>query len=85
MELLSAVPLTDPGKKRHRQIQEGETTGAMEAPSGCTFHPRCPVRIDVCDKDEPELKDRGDGHFVACHMEGCKIRCTNLESEVLAQ
>ena len=85
MELLSAVPLTDPGKKRHRQIQEGETTGAMEAPSGCTFHPRCPVRIDVCDKDEPELKDRGDGHFVACHMEGCKIRCTNFESEVLAQ
>ena len=85
MELLSAVPLTDPGKKRHRQIQEGETTGAMEAPSGCTFHPRCPVRIDVCDKNEPELKDRGDGHFVACHMEGCKIRCTNFESEVLAQ
>jgi oligopeptide/dipeptide ABC transporter ATP-binding protein len=85
MELLSAAPVTDPGKKRHRQIQEGETTGAMEAPSGCTFHTRCPVRVDVCDKDEPELKDRGDGHFVACHVEGCKIRCTNLESEVLAQ
>ncbi len=85
MELLSAVPVADPGKKRRRQIQEGETTGTMEAPGGCSFHPRCHVRVDICDKDEPELKDRGDGHLVACHMEGCKIRCTNFESELLAK
>ncbi len=85
MELLSAVPVPDPGKKRHRQIQAGETTGKMEAPGGCPFHSRCPVRVDICDKDEPELKDRGDGHFVACHMEGCKVRCINFDRELLAQ
>lgn len=68
MELLSAVPVPDPGKKRRRQMQEGETTGAMDARVGCTFHTRCPVRIEICDEDKPELKDRGEGHFVACHM-----------------
>ena len=85
MELLSAVPVPDPGKKKRRKMQEGNTTGTMVAPGGCPFHTRCPVRVDVCDKDEPELKDRGDGHFVACHMEGCKIRCTNFENELFAQ
>ncbi len=84
MELLSAVPVPDPGRKRRRQIQEGDTAGATDAPRGCAFHTRCPVKVDICDKDEPVLKDRGDGHFVACHMEGCKIRCTNSDSELFA-
>ena len=82
VELLSAVPVPDPGRKIRRQMQEGETTGTINAPAGCSFHTRCPVRVDVCEKDEPVLKDRGDGHFVACHMEGCKIRCTNYEREL---
>jgi len=72
MELLSAVPIPDPQRKKQRPMQDVEITGTTDAPGGCPFHPRCPVKVEMCDKDEPELKDCGDGHFVACHMEGCK-------------
>jgi len=85
MELLSAVPIPDPQRKKQRPLQDVEITGTTDAPGGCPFHPRCPVKVEMCYKDEPALKDRGDGHFVACHMEGCKIRCTNFESELLVQ
>jgi len=84
MELLSAVPIPDPQRKKQRPMHDVEITGTTDAPGGCPFHPRCPVKVEMCDKDEPELKDRGDGHFVACHMEGCKIRCTNFENDLFA-
>lgn len=85
MALLSAVPNTDPGKKQQRMILGGELPNPANPPGGCPFHPRCPFRMDVCDNVEPKLNDRGDGHFVACHMEGCKIRCMDYESDVIAQ
>jgi oligopeptide/dipeptide ABC transporter ATP-binding protein len=67
VELLSAVPAPDPGRKKERVIREREITGATNGQGKCPFHPRCPVRVEVCEKDEPELIDRGGGHFVACH------------------
>jgi oligopeptide/dipeptide ABC transporter ATP-binding protein len=70
IELLSAVPVTDPGRKRRRLMQEGEITGTGDALGRCTFYARCPARLEICNKDEPALKDRGEGHFVACHREG---------------
>jgi oligopeptide/dipeptide ABC transporter ATP-binding protein len=69
-ELLSAVPVPDPGKKRQRLMQEGEFTGTTDGPGRCPFYPRCAAKVEICDKDEPRLKDRGGGHFVACHREG---------------
>ena len=70
IELLSAVPVPDPGRKnRRRLMREGEFTGATEGWGKCPFYPRCPTKIEICDKDEPQLKDRGGGHFVACHGE----------------
>lgn len=85
MALLSAVPNTDPGKKRQRMILRGELPNPAKPPEGCSFHPRCPFRMDICDKVEPKLGDRGEGHFAACHMEGCKIRCIDYENEIVAQ
>ena len=70
IELLSAVPAPDPGRKKQRLMREGEITGTTDGPGRCPFYPRCPARVGICDKDKPELKDRGVGHFVACHMEG---------------
>ena len=71
MELLSAVPVPNPGKKSRRwPMQEGEITGTTDGWGKCPFYPRCATKVEICDKDEPELKDRGGGHFVACHREG---------------
>lgn len=81
MALLSAIPQMEPGKRKHRMLLSGDLPTPDNAPSGCAFHPRCPFKIDICDKIEPELKDRGDGHMAACHMEGCKIRCVDYDIE----
>jgi oligopeptide/dipeptide ABC transporter ATP-binding protein len=48
----------------------GEPPSLRSLPSGCRFHPRCPYKVDVCGKVEPELLEAGPGHFVACHVFG---------------
>jgi oligopeptide/dipeptide ABC transporter ATP-binding protein len=70
MALLSAVPVPEPGRKKERMILDGDLPSAVNLPAGCTFHPRCPFRMDVCDHVTPALNDRGGGHLAACHMEG---------------
>ena len=81
LALLSAVPIPEPGRKKQRVMLTGEVPNPVKPPGGCTFHPRCPFRMDICDKVHPEFKNRGDGHFVACHMEGCRVRCIDYERE----
>ena len=81
LALLSAVPMPDPGRKKQRVILGGEIPSPTNPPGGCAFHPRCPYKMDICDKVEPEFNDRGNGHFVACHMERCKICRINYESD----
>jgi len=69
--LLSAVPIPDPvvEAKRERIILTGDVPSAINPPSGCRFRTRCPiVQMGLCDKEEPAFKDRGGGHFVACHL-----------------
>ncbi|MDP2268752.1 MAG: ATP-binding cassette domain-containing protein, partial [Deltaproteobacteria bacterium] len=70
--LLSAVPVPEPGRKKERIILAGEMPNPLAIPSGCAFHPRCSLRIDICDQIEPELRDRGNGHYAACHREDCQ-------------
>jgi oligopeptide/dipeptide ABC transporter ATP-binding protein len=67
--LLSAVPVPEPGRKKERIILAGEMPNPLAIPAGCAFHPRCSFRLDICNKLEPELRERGNGHFAACHLE----------------
>ena len=66
--LLSAVPVPDPERKRERIILSGDVPSPVDPPAGCSFHPRCPRRMDICDKIEPKLTNNGKGHYVACHL-----------------
>ncbi|GMR11772.1 MAG: ABC transporter ATP-binding protein [Anaerolineae bacterium] len=66
--LLAAVPVPDPRKRRTQLMPEGEIPDAIRPPSGCRFHPRCPIaRMDRCPISEPELRELRPGHWVACH------------------
>jgi oligopeptide/dipeptide ABC transporter ATP-binding protein len=66
--LLSAVPVPNPRRLRERIILKGDVPSPVNPPSGCHFHPRCPKRIDICDKDIPATREVTAGHFVACHL-----------------
>lgn len=66
--LLSAVPSANLKNRKKRIILAGDVPSPIDPPSGCRFHPRCSKRMDICDKTEPELKDTGNKHFVACHL-----------------
>ncbi len=64
--LLSATPVPDPENKQIRIQLKGDVPSAINPPSGCVFHTRCPLKKDECAKVVPELTERGSGHFAAC-------------------
>ncbi|MEK7435210.1 MAG: dipeptide ABC transporter ATP-binding protein [Cyanobacteriota bacterium] len=70
--LLSAIPITDPSVKLNRILLEGDIPSPVNPPSGCKFHTRCFLMNDniksKCKSENPEFKDVGKGHFVACHL-----------------
>ena len=66
--LLSAVPSMDPLRKSARTVLYGEMPSPAAPPQGCAFHPRCPVRIGICEQREPLLEQDGAGHWAACHL-----------------
>uniref|UniRef100_A0A7C4GDP8 ATP-binding cassette domain-containing protein n=1 Tax=Fervidobacterium thailandense TaxID=1008305 RepID=A0A7C4GDP8_9BACT len=68
--LLSASPIPDPAieKKRSRLILTGNVPSPIARPSGCFFHPRCPFKMDICDKEYPQMKSVSPNHQVACHL-----------------
>jgi len=69
--LVSVAPSPDPpdaGTRAQRTILEGETPDAAHVPTGCRFHPRCPVAFDRCKAEEPPLFDLGGGQAAACWL-----------------
>jgi oligopeptide transport system ATP-binding protein len=68
--LLSAVPIPDPKieAKRERTVLRGEVPSALNPPSGCVFHPRCPIAVDRCSAEVPPLREIRPGHWAACHL-----------------
>ena len=64
--LLSVIPVPNPRRRRKRMILVGETPNPIDLPSGCRFHPRCPVASDQCSQTEPQLQSVAADHQVAC-------------------
>jgi len=66
--LLSAVPVPNPKFKRKEIILTGDVPSTTNPPSGCRFHPRCPIAKEICSQKEPDFIDKGNRHFAACHF-----------------
>jgi oligopeptide transport system ATP-binding protein len=68
--LLSSIPIPDPDQSeaKERIVLEGEIPSPINPPSGCRFRNRCKYATAKCAEQEPELKDLGGGHKVACHL-----------------
>jgi oligopeptide transport system ATP-binding protein len=68
--LLSAVPLADPKRERGREqiILQGDVPSPANPPRGCNFNTRCPVAVERCFVEEPDLRQYAPGHWAACHL-----------------
>jgi len=68
--LLSAIPIPDPEEAalRKRIMLEGEIPSPIDPPPGCRFKGRCKYAMKICSEIDPELKNLGTDHFVACHL-----------------
>jgi oligopeptide transport system ATP-binding protein len=68
--LLSVIPVPNPRLRRKRMILAGETPNPVHVPSGCRFHPRCPMAVDRCKQEDPVLRELGPDHEAACLLAG---------------
>jgi peptide/nickel transport system ATP-binding protein len=76
--LLAAVPEAESGQKRERVRLKGEAAAVTVLPSGCRFHPRCPLAQPRCSQEEPELVDVGQARRAACHFSEDVLRMDRL-------
>ncbi len=66
--LISAVPTIDPATRRQRIILPGDVPSPINPPSGCPFHPRCPIAIENCKTIVPAWREQRKDHWVACDL-----------------
>lgn len=64
--LLSVIPVPNPRLRHGRIILQGETPNPINVPSGCRFHPRCPVAVEACKENDPPMVGLGKTHQAAC-------------------
>jgi peptide/nickel transport system ATP-binding protein len=65
--LLSAIPIPDPDAELAQTVPVGEPPSPIAPPSGCRFRTRCPLAMERCAREEPQMRAIGPGQFVACH------------------
>ena len=80
--LLAAVPIPSPSAEalRPQQVILGEPPSVMNPPSGCRFHPRCPMAMKVCAEIDPPLREMADGRAAACHLHDPAISGASRDS-----
>jgi oligopeptide/dipeptide ABC transporter ATP-binding protein len=66
--LVSAIPVVDPDSKRKRLVLPGDVPSPIDPPTGCSFHPRCPLAEERCRSELPMLHEVAPGHLAACHL-----------------
>ncbi len=66
--LLSVIPTPNRRHNKERIILSGDVPSPQNPPSGCVFHSRCPARMPICEKVQPQLRETLKRHFVACHL-----------------
>lgn len=66
--LLASVPVPDPDFTREVKLLDGDIPSASNPPSGCTFHTRCPFKMERCLQEVPQMIEVKQGHSVACHL-----------------
>jgi oligopeptide transport system ATP-binding protein len=66
--LMSAVPIPDPEVQRKKILLQGDVPSPMNPPPGCSFHTRCVECKAVCSQQAPQLREVGEGHWIACHL-----------------
>ncbi len=68
--LMESAPVADPTVVKEKKPIEGEIPSNVNLPTGCPFHPRCPMKQAVCEKEAPVLREIEPEHFAACHFAG---------------
>jgi oligopeptide/dipeptide ABC transporter ATP-binding protein len=68
--LIAAVPGMDPrrGRIKEAEVIAGDLPSPYDPPKGCRFHTRCPIAVDRCRSEQPELRALAGDHSVACHL-----------------
>ncbi len=66
--LMSAIPVPNPRLKRQRIVLTGDVPSPLNPPSGCRFHPRCPLAVEICKHVDPPFEQKTADHWVACHL-----------------
>jgi oligopeptide/dipeptide ABC transporter ATP-binding protein len=58
----------DPHRQTSRQVIQGDVPSAINPPTGCHFHPRCPIAVPQCRREQPALREMSGTHLGACHL-----------------
>ncbi|MBY5720722.1 dipeptide ABC transporter ATP-binding protein [Rhizobium leguminosarum] len=81
--LIAAAPVPDPTHRGLEARLEGEVPSPVNPPTGCAFHPRCPLAVDRCRQDVPTLNPMADGRVVACHVRAPIREKSDIVTEAL--